>query len=160
MINACLLVSKMDLIRFPALLRRIYEIVDELEEMFPGRHFTPDGHMVGSIGEAIAAFHYNISLFTASAKGHDGSVDGRLVQVKATQGGSISISSEPESLLVLRLTRDGDFQEVYNGPGRIVWETVSHKPRPKNGQYQVSLARLAKLMQGVSEIQKVRRVSR
>jgi hypothetical protein len=30
--------------------------------MFPGGHFTPDGHMVGSIGEAIAAYHYGIDL--------------------------------------------------------------------------------------------------
>lgn len=148
----------MDLVKFPILLQRIYEIVDELERMFPGRHFTPDGHMVGSIGEAIAAYYYNISLFTASAKGHDGSVDGRLVQVKATQGRSISISSEPEWLLVLKLTRDGDFVEIYNGPGSLVWATVSHKRRPKNGQYQVSFSRLTKLMEGVTDDQQLRRV--
>ncbi|MEY3457412.1 MAG: hypothetical protein RL215_569 [Planctomycetota bacterium] len=44
----------MDLVRFPQLLRDIYAAVDELERMFPGRHFTPDGHMVGSIGEAFS----------------------------------------------------------------------------------------------------------
>jgi integrase len=35
-----------------------YCLIDELEAMFKGRHFTPDGHTVGSIGEAIAAHHY------------------------------------------------------------------------------------------------------
>jgi hypothetical protein len=39
----------------PALVSRLYEIVDELEEIFPGRHFTPDGHLVGSLGESLAA---------------------------------------------------------------------------------------------------------
>ena len=34
-------------------IRRIYEITAELEELYPGRHFTPDGHMVGSIGEVL-----------------------------------------------------------------------------------------------------------
>ncbi len=29
---------------------QIYAIVSDLENMF-GRHFTPEGHMVGSIGE-------------------------------------------------------------------------------------------------------------
>ncbi|MPM11547.1 hypothetical protein SDC9_57893 [bioreactor metagenome] len=29
-------------------IRAIYKISNELENMFPGRHFTPDGHMVGS----------------------------------------------------------------------------------------------------------------
>jgi hypothetical protein len=39
--------------RFSELLKQIYSAVEQLEAMFPGRHFTPDGHMVGSIGEAI-----------------------------------------------------------------------------------------------------------
>ncbi|MBL8820098.1 MAG: hypothetical protein JNL58_29005 [Planctomyces sp.] len=69
----------MDLVRFPKLLQDIYAVVDELERMFPGRHFTPDGHMVGSIGEAIAAYYYGLTLFTASARGHDGIIGERRV---------------------------------------------------------------------------------
>lgn len=34
----------------PDIIRQIYAIVSDLENMF-GRHFTPDGQMVGSIGE-------------------------------------------------------------------------------------------------------------
>ena len=148
----------MDLVRFPKLLRDIYAAVDELKHMFPGRHFTPDGHMVGSIGEAIAAYYYGITLFTASAKGHDGIIGERRVQVKATQGSSIAISSDPEYLLVFQLARDGSFSEIYNGPGALVWNLVSHKPVPKNGQYQVSFARLAKLSPGISESDRIRRI--
>ena len=37
------------------LLAFLYRIVDLLEVLFPGRKFTPDGHLVGSIGEVIAA---------------------------------------------------------------------------------------------------------
>lgn len=148
----------MDLVRFPKLLRDIYAAVDELEHMFPGRHFTPDGHMVGSIGEAIAAYYYGITLFTTSAKGHDGIIGERRVQVKATQGRSIAISSEPEYLLVFQLARDGSFSEIYNGGGSLVWNLVSHKPVPKNGQYQVSIARLAKLGPGISESDRIRRI--
>ncbi len=148
----------MDSARFPILLGNVYAAVDELERMFPGRHFTPDGHMVGSIGEAMAAYYYGITLFTASAKGHDGKVDGRLVQVKATQAKRISISSEPEFLLVLKIARDGSFKEIYNGPGGIVWALVSHKPRPKNGQYQVSLSMLTRLMGSVPETMRISRI--
>ena len=32
--------------------------VAELEAEFPGRHFTLDGHLVGSIGEVMAAYYY------------------------------------------------------------------------------------------------------
>jgi hypothetical protein len=136
---------------FPQHLRAIYDAVDALEAMFPGRHFTPDGHMVGSLGEALAAYYYDISLSQASAECHDGTCDKRHVQVKATQGDRVAITSEPEHLLVLRLNRDGSFVEEYNGPGTLVWNLVAHKPRPKNGQYQVSLASLRKLMTRVNK---------
>lgn len=139
----------MDTSKFPILLRAIYDAVDELEAMFPGRHFTPDGHMVGSLGEALAQHHYRIELFGASAYCHDGACDGKQVQIKATQGTRIAISSEPEHLLVLALERDGTFTEEYNGPGARVWALVEHKPRPKNGQYQVALSALRELMDHV-----------
>jgi len=43
--------------RTAELIRQIYAIVDELERLYPGRRFTPDGHLVGSIGEAYSAEH-------------------------------------------------------------------------------------------------------
>mgnify|MGYP001130455131 CR=1 FL=1 len=148
----------MDTTRFPELIRDIYAAVDELEQMFPGRHFTPDGHMVGSIGEAIAAYYYGIELLPASAKRHDGKVNGRRVQVKTTQGKRIAISSEPQYLLVLQLTREGDFREIYSGPGSHVWARVSGKPVPKNGQYQVGLSTLSRLMELVPDDERIQRV--
>ena len=36
----------MDVERFPRIVASIYALVEELERMFPGRHFTPDGHMI------------------------------------------------------------------------------------------------------------------
>jgi len=47
---------------------------------------------------------------------------------------------------VLKLDRHGSFTEAYNGPGELVWQELADKPLPRNGQYQVSLARLSKLM--------------
>ena len=44
----------------------LYQISQDLETLFPGRHYTPDGHMIGSIGEALAASFYGLDLFTAS----------------------------------------------------------------------------------------------
>src|SRR5262245_19757777 len=42
--------------RFPELIRDLYRIVGELVTMFPGRPFTPDGHMVGSLAECYAEY--------------------------------------------------------------------------------------------------------
>lgn len=126
-------------------IRKIYEITRELEEMYPGRHFTPDGHMVGSIGEVIAAEEYGLELFEASHPVHDAKTeDGKLVQIKATQGDKIAISECPECLIVLKIHRDGGFKEVYNGPGDVAWSLVGK--RQKTGQYHVSLAKLSVAM--------------
>jgi hypothetical protein len=55
----------------PDLVKRLYEIVYELEERFPERHFTPDGHLVDSLGEVLAVHRYNLDLLTASTERHD-----------------------------------------------------------------------------------------
>ncbi|WP_440224824.1 DUF6998 domain-containing protein [Dokdonella sp. MW10] len=146
----------MDETRFPEIVRSIYSAVAELEAMFPGRKFTPDGHMVGSLGEAYAAHHYGITLHGASFERHDGVRDGKSVQIKATQGVRVSVTAEPEHLLVLRLHRDGSFTEIYNGAGSRVWSLVLNKRRPKNGQYQISAATLKRLMALVPEHEKMK----
>ncbi len=103
------------------LIRQIYRIVDRLEALFPGRHFTPDGHMVGSIGEVLAAARYGLELLPASVPIHDAhTAGGKLVQVKATQSDRIAFrgAEAPEHLVVLSLNRDGTATEEYNGPGQ------------------------------------------
>lgn len=135
-------------------IRKIYEITRELEEAYPGRHFTPDGHMVGSIGEVIAAEEYGLELFEASHPVHDAKTeDGGLVQIKATQGDRIAISECPECLIVLKIHRDGSFEEVYNGPGDIAWRLVGK--RQKTGQCHVSIAKLRAAMDGVPECDRI-----
>ena len=51
--------NMIDYDRFGALVEQPYATVRELEAMFPGRHFIPDGHMVGSLGECLAAAAYD-----------------------------------------------------------------------------------------------------
>lgn len=141
----------MDRERLPELLNDLYKIVAELEAIFPGRHFTPDGHLVGSLGECLVAYHYDLELLPASSIGADAVAKGVKVEIKATLGSRVALRSCPEHLLVIKLDRDGGFTEIYNGPGTPVWKTVASKPRPSNGQYQISLSRLKGLMNDVPE---------
>jgi hypothetical protein len=140
----------------PDIVQRLYSLVGELENHFPGRKFTPDGHLVGSLGEVLAAYYYDLELLTASTECHDArAADGRLVQVKATQGKSVGIRSEPHHLLVLLLARDGTVDEVYNGPGALAWGRIG-APQ-KNGQFQLSVSALRKLMNAVPPEQRLPR---
>lgn len=130
------------------LLRSLYTAVRELEAEFieDKRKFTLDGHLVGSIGEVVAAFVYELKLLPPSNKSHDAiTVDGKHVQIKLTGGKTaVRLSSSPDYLIVLQL-QDYVFYEVYTGPGAAVWNACG--PMAKNGQRAISLSRL-KLMQG------------
>ncbi|SRR6266568_2509182 len=138
----------------PPLVRRIYEVTDELARLFPGRPFTPDGHLVGSIGEVLAAYRYDLVLLPPSEPTHDAETrDGRRVQIKATQGNTVALRDKPLHLVVLRLGRDDLLDEVFNGPGSIAWAAAGRKQ--KNGQRPLSCSKLKQLMQRVPSAQRI-----
>lgn len=144
--------------RFPEMIRELYKLVAKLEAMFPGRRFTPDGHIVGSLAECFTEHYYGLSLYAGSNPGHDAHVAACNVELKATQGERVGLRSGLEKLLVFRLSRDGSFEEVYNGPGAPVWALVEGRSRPSNGQFQVSLAQLRRVMKSVPQEQRLKRV--
>tara|TARA_B110000008_G_C16497439_1_gene374729 strand:- start:63 stop:515 length:453 start_codon:yes stop_codon:yes gene_type:complete len=149
----------MDHKKFESLIKQLYSTVNELESMFPGRHFTPDGHMVGSIGESLVADAYGLELMTASNKGFDAtSTTGKQIEIKASQARSAAFRSEPEHAIVIKILPDGSFEEIYNGPGSLIWRQFSDKPLPNNGQYQISLNKLKILNEQVVESMRVPRV--
>ena len=126
-------------------IKELYRITGELESEYPGRKFTPDGHLVGSIGEVLVAEHYGLELLPNSTKTHDAvSKDGKYIQIKATQKDSIAISSEPDYLIVIKLLSDGSWHEIYNGPGKPAWDNAGKLQ--KNGQRPISLSKLVGLM--------------
>ena len=132
--------EKMDLVKQQ--IQKLIDIVKELEAQFPGRHFTLDGHLVGSIGEVMAAYYYGIELFTASTEIHDGEVEGKKVQIKISQQDNIIINHKPDYLIVLYLNKNGNIYEVYNGTGQLPWENTS-KPDSHNNRH----IRVNKLME-------------
>ena len=126
-------------------IKELYRITGELESEYPGRKFTPDGHLVGSIGEVLVAEHCGLELLPNSTKTHDAiSKDGKYIQIKATQKDSIAISSEPDYLIVIKLLSDGSWREIYNGPGKPAWDNAGKLQ--KNGQRPISLSKLVGLM--------------
>lgn len=109
-------------------LKLIFQGITQLKRAFPKKEFTIDGRLVGDIGEIIAALEYDIQLFDVLRKGHDGQTsDGRLVQVKATFKDSLTFKSVPEYYLGLKLHEDGRYEEVYNGPGKMIYDKYRHR---------------------------------
>jgi hypothetical protein len=102
--------------QLPLVLDSLYRVVDDLETAFPGLHFTPDGHMVGSLGEALAAYYYGVKLNRASEKAHDGHVGTMLVQVKATQGNWQRVIRAPPARALLHPP-----VEAFGGSRQVPW---------------------------------------
>lgn len=136
------------------IIRGLFETIRELEQRYPGRKFSMDGHLLGSIGEVIAAEHYHLTLLPNSFKTYDAKdTQGRLIQIKATQIDRIAISSEPDYLIVIQITSDGNWSEIYNGNGARVWNNSGKMQ--KNGQRPISIAKLKSLMKCVADDEKI-----
>lgn len=131
-------------------LEDLYAASEGLEALFPGRKFTLDGHLVGSMGEVIAAYVFDLDLNPSSTLGHDArAADGRAVEIKFTQGSGVAIRHEPEHLIVLHRPKGGPTRVVFNGPGVIAW--IAAGKMQKNGQRPISLTKLSRLWDTVQE---------
>ncbi|OGE78902.1 MAG: hypothetical protein A3C85_00115 [Candidatus Doudnabacteria bacterium RIFCSPHIGHO2_02_FULL_48_21] len=122
------------------------------------RPFTPDGHMVGSIGEVYAQQYYGVELYPPSHQEHDGLWQGRQVQIKATQRISVELKGPSDLLLVLKINPDGSFEEIYNGDGKSPWQSLSHRKVTRAGEISISLGQLKKLNALVKNEDKMPRV--
>jgi hypothetical protein len=106
----------------------VFQGIERLKTAFPKRQFTIDGRLVGDIGEVIAALEYEVELDDVSQPNYDGkTADGRRVQVKATFRDSLTFKTTPELMLGFKLYRDGRYEEVFNGPGKLIFEKYKHR---------------------------------
>ena len=133
---------------------QLYQIVKRLEEQYPGRPFTLDGHLVGSLGEVIAKRAFGLSLYPPSYPTHDGRTsDGKKVQIKLTGGERVALREEPDYLLVMQMIDHTHAEVVYNGPGHEPWE-ASGKMQ-KNGQRPLSVSKLKQLNEVVQDNERI-----
>ncbi len=130
----------------------LLSVVRKFENNVPelNRHFTLDGHLIGSIGEVVASYHYNIDLSKASQKTYDGIHTDKAgnetkVQIKITQQDSIILhDNHPDYpyLLALYLKEDGTVYEIYSGPGNI-----DYIKNQKNDDYNNKHLSILRLME-------------
>ncbi len=133
-------------------IKNLYTSVEKLQAAFPGRKFTPDGRMVGDVGEALAALKFGVILDKKSKKhwdgyriGHDGKE--RKIQVKATQKDDTYLKPPQHDgdLLVFKIFNNGDWEVVYDGSILKVWRSLNAKKADKNGAKIITLENLRRL---------------
>jgi hypothetical protein len=106
----------------------VFRGIERLSNAFPNRRFTIDGRLVGDIGEVLAELEYDIILDKVSLPDYDGTTsDGRRVQIKATFKNSLTFKTTPDYFLGFKLHDDGTYEEIFNGPGRLIFDKYQHR---------------------------------
>jgi hypothetical protein len=134
-------------IPLPAPVAKIYEAVAELEKLYDGkgRRFTPDGHLVGSIGEVVIAHELGLELYPNSYRDHDAHGPMGDVQIKLVglSGNRIALYGDCNYLIVAKMVSVDEAEIVYCGPGEPVCAKAGRPQR--DGQRAVSLRVLREL---------------
>ncbi len=122
----------MEKAEFISAVKSVFDACRYLSNVSEGvRLFTPDGRMVGDIGEVIAKFFYAVDLYSVGKHVWDGTYNGRNVQIKATGGRETYLKKPPEDgfggglLLVFQINREsGEYNLIYNGDIQRVWDEL------------------------------------
>jgi hypothetical protein len=113
----------------PKVVAKIYKAIEQLKKDYPGRHFTPDGHLIGSIGEVVARETFRFDLYPASTRGHDARCPVRGdVQVKTTAGKATAVATSDDPLR--QGSRTAHEPIVPNGNARIASAVLVMVLRP------------------------------
>lgn len=106
----------------------LFQGIEVLKNAFPNRKFTIDGRLVGDIGEIIAALEYDLKLDVISQADYDATCSqGRRIQIKATFQDALTFKRTPDFFLGFKLYQDGTFEEIFNGPGNIIFDRYQHR---------------------------------
>jgi hypothetical protein len=109
-------------------IKQLLAITEKLKEQYPTKHFSLDGKLVGDIGEVLAAHEYGIKLYAENNYKHDGEeiATGRKVQIKASFKNysyfPFGDEKRPDYFLSLNITREGELEELFNGPGQFIYD--------------------------------------
>ena len=140
--------------------KELLAVVKELHEAYPKKPFTLDGRLVGDIGEALAEHLYQLEVFDRLERHHDARTpDGRLVQIKATMKTNLTFPAGhvPDYYLGLQIDRNGVATEVFNGPAKLIHESLKGRAHPKNNLHSVSVNSLKALSEKVPDQDRIRR---
>lgn len=141
---------------------KLLMIVDELRKTYPYKRFTLDGRLVGDLGEVIVKQNYKLELFEKVVAKYDGKdILGRNVQIKATfqdtLGFPCAYEDVPDFYLGIKIFNDGTFEEIYNGPGKNIWELIKDRKKTKNSLHAIFVNALKSINTRVKELDKISR---
>lgn len=112
------------------------------------------GNLLGDFGEFIATQEYGLVKASAGANGYDAKTpDGKSVQVKTNHASSqIGFRGQADLMLVLHVTTDGEWEEIYYGPFDQVKAASRRSDRDNKDMIAISKLRAMKVAQNAQPI--------
>lgn len=149
-------VQKLDGAKLGSIIAELQQIVDKLQAAYPGRKFTLDGHIIGSIGEVWAANKFGLALKEHSFKGYDAvAPDGKPVEIKTARNSKQINFSATESdnllaerLIVVKISPELEISTIYDGPALPVWEAANEDK--KRGRRTISVNKVIELQRSLN----------
>jgi len=140
---------------FEKAVKNVFDSCKNLSKFCGGvRKFTPDGRMVGDIGEVIAERFYGVELYKEGANHWDGKCKNRNVQIKTTGRNETYLRKPPEEgfgnglLMVFQINKlNGKHELIYSGKIQKVWDYLGGSGKERT----ISLDRLKTLQKSVNE---------
>ena len=128
----------------------IFTAQNVLREIEPEYKWSGLGGVLGDYGEYLCIDKYNLTKAPRGSSGFDAfTEDGKTVEIKARstkKKQQIGIRGEADLLLVIHVTFDGKFEEIYFGDFKTVYEKTGYSK--KDNKQQISVTKLIKLRDG------------
>lgn len=141
-------------------IQQLCKITTELKNGHKSKQFTLDGRLVGDLGEVLAEENYKITLFDKIRHSYDATTsDNKMVQIKASFKDKLTFPTDhvPELFLGLKINSDGSFEEIYNGPGKYIKESIGKRKSPYNRLHLLSMKKLSNLSAKVPEKERIKK---
>ena len=135
----------------------VYQAVESLTKRY-GRKFTPDGVLVGTLGEVLAEEKYDLDLLPPKTKDFDAKdCRGREVQIRCNQRSTTPIrkGATKGMFLALKLLSDGNIEEIVNGPSSMAHQLTEGRKADAYGFVGLGHNKLRKLIESVPESKRV-----
>lgn len=123
----------------------LFSAQNALRELAPEFKWAGLGNLLGDYGEYVACAHYGLRKAPAGSNGYDAlTSDGRSVQIKANHAANqIGFRGEADLMLVIKVTHNGGWDEVYFGDFNKVKAIARYSAR--DNKFMVAISALKAL---------------
>jgi len=126
----------------------IFAAQKALRSLAPEFRWTGLGNLLGDYGELVAIDYYGLSKAPGGADGYDATTSaGKKVQVKTNHSASqIGYRGEADLMLVITVTEDGNWEEVYYEDFKSVKTQSRYSAR--DNKYMIAVSKLRAMKKG------------